>query len=310
MSPVDVSSHDIATEVLELVGGKDNVLSNSLCMTRLRLRLANIDKVDNAALNTMPGVLGLATRGADGIEVVFGPRLVHDVYNSFVALTGLDPAEADVVRGTSPMSSSLHVQIGAAQGKSGSSPQQDATSSETTTAEDLAGLEALMDDALPSDLPASEAPAPDNPAYRLLVINGPNINMVGIREPDTYGPRGYDELLALCHSTANEVGFAECLCYQSNHEGDIVDRIQDAYCVFDGIIINPGAYTHTSIAILDALKAVCIPAIEVHISKVSEREEFRQISYVRQACFETIQGEGIDGYRRAIIDMAHHLGMC
>ena len=106
---------------------------------------------------------------------------------------------------------------------------------------------------------------------------------------------------------AEDAGFASCECYQSNHEGAIVDRIQEAMGTIDGIVINPAAYTHTSVAILDALKAVQIPAVEVHISKVSEREDFRQVSYVRKACFETVMGMGIQGYAKAIRDLADHL---
>ena len=131
--------------------------------------------------------------------------------------------------------------------------------------------------------------------------------MVGIREPDIYGVETYDDILVTCKKAAAEAGFVECSCFQSNHEGDIVDRIQDAYQVYDGIVINPGAYTHTSVAILDALKAVSIPAVEVHISEVDKREEFRQVSYVRQACFETVMGMGIAGYRKAILDLYAYL---
>lgn len=133
----------------------------------------------------------------------------------------------------------------------------------------------------------------------ILVINGPNLNMLGIREPGIYGKETYNSLVEKIEKYANEAG-VDVRCYQSNHEGDLVDIIQFAYGIFDGIVINPGAYTHTSIAILDALKAVSIPAVEVHISDVDAREEFRQISYVRQACFETISGKGTDGYLLAI----------
>lgn len=134
---------------------------------------------------------------------------------------------------------------------------------------------------------------------KILVINGPNINMLGIREPRVYGAETYTDLINLVHSHCNKKG-VELETYQSNHEGDLVDKIQQAYNVFDGIVINPGAYTHTSIAILDALKAVSIPAVEVHISKVEEREDFRQISYIRAACEKTITGKGIAGYIEAI----------
>ena len=143
----------------------------------------------------------------------------------------------------------------------------------------------------------------------VLVLNGPNINMLGIREPGIYGSESYTDLLQLCQDTAAEVGFDRCTCYQSNHEGDLVDAIQDAMGKYDGIVINPGAYTHTSIAILDAAKAVRLPIVEVHISKVEEREEFRQVSYIRQACFETITGMGINGYRKAILDLAEKLDL-
>lgn len=135
---------------------------------------------------------------------------------------------------------------------------------------------------------------------KILVINGPNINMLGIREPGIYGKQSFDDLLSLLHATAAEEG-VEIEQFQSNHEGDLVDRIQQAYGVFDGIVINPAAYTHTSIAILDALKSVAIPAVEVHISDVDAREAFRQISYAGMACVKTIKGQGLDGYRQAIL---------
>lgn len=134
----------------------------------------------------------------------------------------------------------------------------------------------------------------------LLVINGPNINLLGLREPDIYGKESYDALLSLVEQTAQEHGF-RATCYQSNHEGDLVDAIQRAFGVYDGIVINPAAYTHTSIAILDALKAVGMPFVEVHISAVEKREDFRQISYVRQAAARTITGRGIRGYRDALL---------
>ena len=134
---------------------------------------------------------------------------------------------------------------------------------------------------------------------KILVINGPNINMLGIREPGIYGKNSFADLLDLITETANATG-AQIDQYQSNHEGDLVDKIQAAYGEYDGIVINPAAYTHTSIAILDALKAVGIPAVEVHISDVDNRESFRQISYAGLACVKTIKGQGIDGYRQAI----------
>ena len=141
---------------------------------------------------------------------------------------------------------------------------------------------------------------------KFLVINGPNINMLGIREPGVYGSNSFRDLLALLERTAEETGI-EIQQYQSNHEGDLVDKIQEAYGRFDGIVINPAAYTHTSIAILDVLKAVGTPAVEVHISDVSAREDFRQISYAGLACCHTIMGRGIAGYRDAILYLKHML---
>lgn len=134
---------------------------------------------------------------------------------------------------------------------------------------------------------------------KILVINGPNINMLGLREPDIYGKNTYADLLSLLEHWAKEYAL-DLEHYQSNHEGCIVDKIQAAYGKFDGIVINPAAYTHTSVAILDALKAVSIPAVEVHISDVDSRESFRQISYAGLACEKTIKGQGLDGYRQAL----------
>lgn len=135
---------------------------------------------------------------------------------------------------------------------------------------------------------------------KLLVINGPNINMLGIREPGIYGKNTFADLLRLIEATAKEEAL-EIEQFQSNHEGAIVDKIQESYGCVDGIVINPAAYTHTSVAILDALKAVQIPAVEVHISDVSAREAFRQISYPGMYCEKTIKGHGLEGYREAIV---------
>ena len=135
---------------------------------------------------------------------------------------------------------------------------------------------------------------------KILVLNGPNINMLGIREPGIYGKQTFTDLLALLDNAAAQNG-VEIVQFQSNHEGALVDKIQEAYGHFDGIVINPAAYTHTSVAILDALKSVSIPAVEVHISDVDSRESFRQISYAGLACEKTIKGKGLDGYVEAIL---------
>ncbi len=140
---------------------------------------------------------------------------------------------------------------------------------------------------------------------KILVINGPNLNMLGVREPDIYGRKTYDDLLLYIKEEADRLGIAVEF-YQSNHEGDIVDKIQSAYGNTDGIVINPAAYTHTSIAIPDALKAVGIPTVEVHISDISSREAFRRISYVSPVALKTIAGKGFEGYILAMNELISH----
>ena len=142
---------------------------------------------------------------------------------------------------------------------------------------------------------------------KLRVLNGPNLNMLGLREPDIYGRQDYAALEKLIRDTCAAEGI-EVELFQSNHEGALVDKIQQAYGNTDGIVINPAAYTHTSVAILDALKAVAIPAVEVHISDVKSREDFRQISYAGMACVKTYMGLGFEGYRRAILFLKDYLG--
>ena len=141
---------------------------------------------------------------------------------------------------------------------------------------------------------------------KFLIINGPNLNMLGIREPEIYGTGDYRSLQKFIYETCHEEGI-EPVLFQSNHEGAIVDRIQDAWQDADGIVINPAAYTHTSIAILDALKAVSIPAVEVHLSDVGNRESFRRISYPGMACIKTYAGLGFEGYRQAILYLKNWL---
>lgn len=143
---------------------------------------------------------------------------------------------------------------------------------------------------------------------KILVVNGPNLNMLGLREPDIYGKQTYADLENFIKSVCDGENI-ECEIYQSNHEGDIVDTIQKTYYNgVDAIVINPAAYTHTSVAILDALKAVSLPAVEVHLSDVRSREDFRQISYAGMACIKTYMGLGFEGYRQAILFLKEHLG--
>lgn len=141
---------------------------------------------------------------------------------------------------------------------------------------------------------------------KLFVLNGPNLNMLGIREPDIYGKQDFHALIDYIHQVCQREGI-DVECYQSNHEGELVDIIQSAYGKADGIVINPAAYTHTSVAILDALKAVGLPAVEVHLSDIKERESFRHISYPAMACMTQIKGKGFYGYEEAILLLKDHL---
>ena len=293
----------IAKEVLEAVGGKANVTGNDICMTRLRIKTEDPSLVDTDQLTATRGVLGIVQRGKGGIEVVFGPGKVEDVHEALADLTGIESSETGFSDG-GPSRMDVIVSSHADEDMAVADDEDD----------DLASVESLVslldtgekNDKRTSDQSCADA-VKDVEPVSVLVLNGPNINMLGIREPGIYGSESYTDLLQLCQDTAAEVGFDRCTCYQSNHEGDLVDAIQNAMGKYDGIVINPGAYTHTSIAILDAAKAVRLPIVEVHISKVEEREEFRQVSYIRQACFETITGMGINGYRKAILDLAEKL---
>jgi len=282
-----------ASLVLETIGGKDNVTACGVCMTRLRITLADPSLVDLDALAGMASVLGVVRRGETGLEVVFGPGMVDQVYQDVSACLSRPCATAPV-----PPRPAGTMRVTISPGRAKSYHAQAAARASRAT--DEAGLASLL-----TQIDHDESAQGSNP--RLLVINGPNLNLLGIREPDIYGRQDYAALVDLCRRASADAGFGEVRCFQSNHEGDIVDEIQRALHTADGIVINPGAYTHTSVAILDALKAVALPAVEVHISKVDEREEFRQVSYVRLACFETIAGMGFEGYRKAIFDLAAHL---
>ena len=278
----------IAEEVLAAVGGRDNVTANDICMTRLRIKTENPSLVDTDQLSAARGVLGFVKRGENGIEVVFGPGKVEAVHEALVKLTGIEGVDDDFAGSGAP-AAPLHVHItqnpllGAALAAGEGDSARD--EGDETSVEDLVSLLDTMDapaadEGVAAD-PDEASPARAAAPARVLVINGPNINMLGIREPDIYGHDSYQDMLRICHEAARDAGF----------------------------VINPGAYTHTSIAILDAAKAVGLPMIEVHISKVDEREEFRKVSYIRAACFETIAGMGVEGYRKAMFDMAAHLGI-
>ena len=316
---------DVATSILAAIGGKGNVVSVMTCLTRLRLTLTDPSAVDADGLRGIRGVLGTTTRGSSGIEVVLGPASIEGVSREFAILSGIELNEScnacanplvidseshrDEKHDEEPAKNSRVERVVITPGRRMSyrAQQQAAIDDKRLEEEDLDALRAFLDN---SSTKVSDSSALKKSEGRsLLVINGPNINMLGIREPSIYGKADYSALVRTCKTAAAEAGFRDIKCYQSNHEGAIVDEIQAALGTYDGIVLNPAAYTHTSIAILDALKAVSIPCVEVHISHVETREDFRQVSYVRQACFETVTGMGIEGYRKAILDLAARLGM-
>lgn len=315
---------EVAGKILTAVGGSDNVTSVMTCLTRLRLTLTNPDNVNAGALKAIKGVLGTVRRGANGIEVVLGPASIEGVSREFSLQSGVGVSGPSAAS-SSPMASLAEddnevpeasdgpkaakkqdrIVITPGRRSSYRAQQRAAINDERLGKEDLDALRAFLDDGSKT----AAAVGPKQGGKSVLVINGPNINMLGIREPNIYGKADYAALVRTCKVAAEEAGFTAVRCFQSNHEGAIVDEIQAALGSYDGIVMNPAAYTHTSVAILDALKAVSIPCVEVHISRVEEREDFRQVSYVRQACFETITGMGLEGYRKAILDLAAHLGM-
>ncbi|WP_307738512.1 type II 3-dehydroquinate dehydratase [uncultured Parolsenella sp.] len=319
---------DVAADTLIAVGGAENIRKVMTCLTRLRLTLVDPTKVDSARLQELRGVLGVVSHGKDGIEVVFGPSAIEGVAREFAIQSGVGldepggvcvnplqsmPEDSSVEKDTEERTTTVRraganpIIITPGRRRSYRAQQQAAIDDERLGKEDIDALKAFLDGDAEKKTPHLAASAAER--HAVLVINGPNINMLGIREPGIYGKADYAALVRTCKDAAHEAGFDDIRCFQSNHEGSIVDEIQAAFGTYDGIVINPAAYTHTSVAILDAVKAVSLPAVEVHISKVEEREDFRQVSFVRKACFETITGMGIEGYRKAILDLAAHLGV-
>ena len=327
-----MSNDDIAAAVLECVGGFSNVEGNSLCATRLRITLRDVGKVNRNALHSINGVLGLADRGASGIEVVFGPNLVRGVYRSFERLTGLFSRDHDAA---APRKRSTNFQVKITPETPGAPLVRGAGAHGTTEEvvppppidDDTNALLEMLD--VPRVIRTSEkapAGAPDEDEDgeddvqqteddvqeqdlrpRLLVINGPNVNLYGLGSSSE--TENYAYLLEICHESARDAGFASCECFQSNHEGDLIDYIQDAYGLADALVINAGGYAYSSVALLDALAHVDIPAIEVQLPRLVEGNGLPWQSYVGRACLTTITGLGVEGYRSAIYDLAHHLGM-
>ena len=269
---------DVAGAVLAALGGKSNVLSNTVCMTRLRVTLANPQAVDYERLNDVPAVLGTATRGMNGLEVVFGPQTVGAVYHAFVRLTGLQ-SSAEALFPMARPDSNLSVQVNVAKRMPEISVPAPLESSGISDV-DLSLLEDLFGDDEDADDDGVEIVT-----HQLLVLNGPNVNLLGISGGPAQAGADFAALLELCRQTALEAGFDRCVCLQSNHEGDLIDEIQDAYCVYDAILINPAAYA-TSRAIAEALRIVGVPYQFVHLD------------------LESTNHTGFPNYRQAIFDLA------
>ena len=296
-----------ARRLLDALGGSDNVSSVSMCMTRLRLELAHPELANYQDIASIHRVLSVRPRGASGVEVVFGPAVVEAIGRAVASLTGrpLSSRNAKAVNGISPVASRRKTQNRRGVrilGKDYLSPAEP-RQLDRQDLDHLRELLSMVDEPKGGERSDAEGAG----SLKALVINGPNMNLLGLREPGIYGRRSYEDLIDLCREAGEDLGFDEVRCIQSNHEGDIVDAIQDARGLFDGIVMNPAAYTHTSVAILDALKAVAIPCVEVHVSDVPEREDFRQVSYVRNACIACVIGEGLEGYVHALQILAEHL---
>ena len=285
---------EIAQSVLAALGGRSNVLTNTVCMTRLRVTLRNPQTVDFEALTSVPTVLGTSTRGANGLEVVFGPRVIDGIYHAFLALTGI-AAGTDALFPMSRQESSLRVQINA-------KAQQSEDREETWTSShmdpgDIDTLKDLFDDESEEE-EVEEDPVSTTP-LKLLVLNGPNVNMIGLGVLQGTNPNDFSTILELCKDTAQEEGFVRCVCLQSNHEGDLVDWVQDSWCVYNAIVINPTTYGPTSLALRDAIRSVGIPTAQVSL-EVSNG----LASCLDEVCAINIAGKGPEGYAEAIRELA------
>lgn len=299
-----------AQALLEASGGAGNIRELAMCMTRLRLDLYDVKLASLDDIRAIHHVLSVRPRGASGVEVVFGPAIVNTVAEELATLIArpITRRNAKAVVHLTPAgprrmrSDRADVHLFKWDGGAVDDGSQ-------LTSDDLEHLREILNsvDFNAGDESEAEGEEEGLGEAAVLVLNGPNMNLLGLREPGIYGDETYDDLVRLCHETAQEEGFDEVRCYQSNHEGDLVDAIQEARFAFDGIVLNPAAYTHTSVAILDALKAVGLPCVEVHVSAVNEREDFRQISYVRSYCIACVAGEGLQGYAHAIRILADHL---
>lgn len=315
---------DIAQAVLAALGRRQNVLANTVCMERLRVTLRNPHLVDYDALNAVPSVLGTVVRGDNGLEVVFGPRMIDGVYHAFLRLTGLE-AGTDALFPMSRQESNLKVHINAPTSSVrtrttawGSSHLDDDdvdtlkglfADDETSGVQQIAHVDVELDtqtrttantlfdeqsnSEIDEDLDVSLEDA------RLLVLNGPNVNMLGIHDEQGKDAMDFSSILELCKQTASEAGFAQCVCLQSNHEGDLVDWIQDAWRSFDAIVINPMSYAPTSHTIRIAIEEAGIPCAQVCLDAADATN-----SLLNESCAINVLDEGIKGYARAIRELA------
>ncbi len=287
---------DIAQAVLSSLGGRENVQYNTVCMTRLRVTLVDPAIVDYQGLNEISSVLGTATRGRNGIEVVFGPRIIDGVYHSFVSLTGVQ-AGTDALFPMSRQESSMRIQINPPKRQDQHEPPAD---SPLMNADELSMLDDLFGEAADSEPPALTDDKVDD--ARLLVVNGPNINMLGISPFRGVPITDYPSLLELCKAEAERVGFSRCDCFQSNHEGDLIDCIQDAYGAYHALIVNPGPLTTPSTPLYAAIYAVDLPTVVVNLFE-SQGPTIPQLEGI--ADVTRIAGKGVEGYREAIARLAH-----
>lgn len=297
-----LEKNDIAHAVLVALGGRSNILTNTVCMTRLRVTLANPSAVDYDQLNGTKSVLGTAIRGSNGVEVVFGPRMIDGVYHAFLQLTGI-AAGTDALFPMSRQESNMRIHINPPQ-RTDKQPAKDdnplMNDDELSVLQDIFGVAEEDDD------------EDSKPVARLLVVNGPNVNMLGLTDTtQPLSPIDYPTLLAYCKDVAESSGFSRCDCFQSNHEGDLIDCIQDAYDAYEGIVINPGARTCLSEALSSAIEAVGIPTIVVSISQPREMITLMGTDVMQDdsPIIERIEDQGIDGYKTAIEHLAKHLSL-
>ena len=297
-----MEKNDIAHAVLKALGGRSNILTNTVCMTRLRVTLANPSAVDYDQLNGTQSVLGTAIRGSNGVEVVFGPRMIDGIYHSFLQLTGI-AAGTDALFPMSRQESNMRIHINPPQ-RSNKQPLKD--DKPLMDDDELSVLQDIFGDA------EDDGGEDQRPDARLLVVNGPNVNMLGLTNmAQPPSPIDYPSLLEFCKNVAASCGFSRCDCFQSNHEGDLIDCIQDAYGAYEGIVVNPGARTQLSNELSSAIENVAIPTIVVSISQPRDTSApmADDIEQDDSSLIERIEDRGIDGYRTAIEHLANYLSL-